>query len=72
MKKGQRYDYHHRLPQRQGGTDTFPEGNLVRVKQERHRHWSALFSGDRTLESIVDEINGVWIDPRYILKIQKR
>lgn len=67
-KKGKRYDYHHRLPQSQGGTDTYPEDNLIRVSKVRHAHWHALFA-NRSLESIVAEMNSVWIDPRFQLYI---
>lgn len=69
MKKKKKVDYHHRLSQALGGTDEFPCGNLVRVSKSRHAHWHALFSGNRSLESIVDELNKVWIDTRYKLVI---
>lgn len=72
MKKRHRYDYHHRLPQAQGGTDNYPEGNLVRVNAIRHAHWSALFKGDTPLDSIVEELNNVWIDPRYELILKRK
>lgn len=67
-KKGQRYDHHHRLPRSRGGTDEYPKGNLVRVSKVRHAHWHALFA-NRSLESIVAELNKVWIDPQMKLVI---
>jgi hypothetical protein len=66
-----RYDYHHRLPQSKGGTDYYPEGNLVRVNKVKHAHWHALFA-NRDLEDIVDELNNLWIDPRFKLTIEQR
>ena len=71
MKKCKKKDYHHRLPQSKGGTDTFPHNNLVEVSVTRHRHWHAIFA-NRDLESIVRELNNVWIDPRFKLKIEQR
>lgn len=71
-KRGKRYDYHHRLSQRLGGTDEFPAGNLIGVSKVRHQHWHALFGGHRTLDSIVDELNSVWIDPRFELVLKLR
>lgn len=68
MKKKLKYDYHHRLPISRGGTDTFPENNLVKVSKNRHAHWHALFA-NRSVESIVDELNKVWIRPDYKLTI---
>lgn len=70
-KRKNRYDMHHRLPQSKGGTDYHPLGNLVRVNKVRHAHWHALFA-DRDLRSIVEELNSVWIDPRYKLEIKQR
>ncbi len=67
-KKKNRFDYHHRLPQSQGGTDTYPHNNVVRVSKIRHAHWHALWA-NRDVESIVREMNLLWIDPRYKLTI---
>lgn len=72
MKTKMKTDLHHRLPRLQNGTDTFPENNLVVVPKKRHAHWHALFSGNRTLESIVQELNNVWIDPRYEIFIKEK
>lgn len=71
MKKKAKTDYHHRLPRSRGGTDFFPEGNLVRVNKVRHANWHRLWA-DRSLEEIVDEMNELWIDPRYKLVIERR
>jgi hypothetical protein len=70
-KKCRRFDYHHRLPQSRGGTDTYPAGNLVRVNKVKHAYWHALFA-NRELEDIVEELNRVWIDPRMKLTIEQR
>ena len=70
MKTKYKYDIHHRLPRQQGGTNYFPSNNLKRVVKKRHAHWHSLFGGCRSLESIVKELNTVWIDPRYELVIQ--
>lgn len=70
-KKKNRFDYHHRLPQSRGGTDYYPLGNLVKVNKVRHAHWHALFA-NRSVESIVEELNSVWLDPRIKLEIQCR
>lgn len=71
MKKCKKTNEHHRLPTSRGGTDTFPHNNMVTVSVTRHAHWHALFS-NRDLESIVKELNNVWIDSRYKLKIEQR
>lgn len=70
-KKKDRYDFHHRLPVSRNGTDTFPTGNLKRVNKVRHAHFHALFT-NRSVESIVDELNEVWLDPRVKLVITIR
>lgn len=72
MKKKSKRDEHHRLSQALGGTDEYPEGNIVTVSKVRHRHWHALFDGNRTLESIVYELNEVWIRPDKKLIICSR
>jgi ribosomal protein L9 len=62
---------HHRLGQSNGGTDTFPENNVILVPRRKHQKFHALF-GSMTVEQIVAELNEVWIDPRYKLVIHRR
>jgi len=71
MKKKKKFDYHHRLPQSRGGTDSYPEGNLVRVSKQRHAHWHALFA-NRDVESIIAELNSVWLPPNVKLTFEQR
>ena len=72
MKNKHKKDNHHRLPSALGGTDDYPRNNLVHVPVRKHRAWHTLFSGDMTLEQIVHQLNETWIDPRFILRIEKR
>ena len=59
-------DFHHRVAQKNGGTDTFPVGNLVRVSKRQHMHYHALF-GTKTPEEVALYLNRKWIDPRFLL-----
>lgn len=62
---------HHRLAQANGGTDFFPENNVIFVPRRKHERFHALF-GSMTVEQIVRELNEVWIDPRVKLVIVSR
>jgi len=71
MKKKAKFDNHHRLPRSRGGTDFYPKDNLIRVNKYRHANWHRLWA-DMSLEEIVEEMNRLWIDPRYELKIERK
>lgn len=53
---------HHRRPRSKGGTTRWPRGNCVKVVARRHYFWHCLF-GNMSGESIIEEINRLWIDP---------
>jgi len=72
MKKRNKKDNHHRLSKALGGSDTFPKFNLVEVPKHKHEAWHTLFAGHRSLESIVQELNLVWIRPDKKLIIVDR
>ncbi len=59
---------HHKRSRSQGGNNDL--NNISHVSEVRHRAWHTLFSGDRSIESIVEELNRVWIDGRYKLVIR--
>ena len=61
---------HHRCPRSRGGTKNFPEGNCVRVNARRHYLWHCLF-GNMTGESIAQDINTNWLDPRFKVVYRK-
>ena len=72
MAKGKfQFDIHHRRPKAQGGTDTFPFGNLSRVSKRQHAHWHALF-GNKTPEQIAHYINKKWLDPAFVFVVQAK
>ena len=62
---------HHRLPQSQGGTNSFPEGNVALLRGDRHEAWHKLFS-NATAERICWLINHYYLDPRYKLVLVRR
>lgn len=62
---------HHRLGKSNGGTDTFPENNVILVPRRKHQRFHTMF-GSMTVEQIVAELNEVWIDPRVKLVIEER
>lgn len=57
---------HHRLPRSRGGTDTYPENNVILVQQNMHRAWHLLV-GNMEAPEIADMLNDNWIDPSYYL-----
>jgi hypothetical protein len=57
------YNMHHRKPKAQRGKNT--KENMVEVPIIKHRYWTLLFDGTRTVHSICDEINHVWLDPAF-------
>jgi len=61
---------HHRRSRFLGGDNS--EENISIVTDVKHRAWHILFSGERTIDSIADELNDVWIDPRYKLVVERR
>lgn len=72
MKQKYKKTNHHRLPRACGGTDDYPVGNVILVSKRRHEAYHQLFSGERCLESIVNELNNVWIRPDKMLIIVDR
>lgn len=68
--KQKRKTKHHRKPQAQGGGDE--DSNISFVRENKHRAWHLLFSGDMTPEDIAREINEVWLDPDFKLVVVRR
>ena len=61
---------HHRRSRKLNGSNKAE--NLSDVDVKRHALWHQMFSGDMTVQQIVDEINEVWIDPDFILTVRRR
>lgn len=62
---------HHRLPRSLGGTDTYPEGNIALLRNDRHQWWHALF-GNFDAQTICRLINQYYIDPRFEVVLRRR
>ena len=64
---------HHRQCESNGGYDYIYKGenNIVNVDAKRHAMWHQMFS-NMFPEEIVREINKLWLDPRYELKLERR
>jgi hypothetical protein len=60
---------HHRKPVALGGLTT--KENISHVTHKRHNAWHTLF-GAMTIEEIVEQLNDVWIDPEYKVKLERR
>lgn len=58
------HDMHHRLPRSQGGTNSYPKDNCVRVPQALHRAWHLLFR-NWLPPDIAKELNKTWISKRW-------
>jgi hypothetical protein len=77
MKRGRRgsrkrkvaMNVHHRKPRSIGGSDSWY--NKVRVKVSEHNAWHHLFQ-NWDVETIIDRINSIWIDPDYELVLVER
>lgn len=59
---------HHRLPKSVGGTND--PNNLSEVPVYLHEAYNALFGSNATAEQVVEVLNTVWIDPRYIIRLE--
>jgi hypothetical protein len=59
---------HHRKPRSLGGNND-PQ-NISYVDIKKHRLWHSLFC-NYTPEQIFDEINKIWLDPAYQIKLEK-
>ena len=63
------YTRHHRLPKSKGGTDL--PTNISMMPRKQHEAWHTLFE-NKSVEQIVELLNDVWIDPYYLIKIERR
>ena len=62
-------DRHHRINRANGKRHcrSYP----VKVDEKKHKAFHALF-GHKDTYQIADELNAIWIDPRFYLVVEKR
>jgi len=60
---------HHRKPKSLGGSDD--TRNVSIVSQKRHEAWHTLFQ-NKTIHEIVRELNSVWIDPDWKIRVEAK
>ena len=68
-KKRRHYDWHHRKPRSLGGSNS--DTNVSHVSVSRHRAWHTLFR-NYTAHQIAKIINDTWLDPEWILRLERR